>query len=90
MAVNWDDPCERAAALTAAYYGLLSGKATQEIEFQSGESRRRLRYQAQSVAQMNELKREMDAAKAACDAKTEGVALKRRRFAIGSTTKGRC
>lgn len=88
--VDWTNPCARASALREAYFALLSGKGAQEIEFQSGESRRRVRYQGSTAAQMDALKRELDAAEAACAAALAGRAPARRRFAIGSTTKGFC
>lgn len=76
--VDWTDPCQRAKALTNAYYSLLSGEKESTIRTRSGESEDEVRFAATNI---DRLKEEMQAAEDACLAK-QGLPRPRRRFAI--------
>ncbi len=75
---NWSDPCARAAALTAAYYQLVSGAQEAEIESKFGEGGERVKF---SRTDLNTLRAEMQSAQALCD-QAAGRAQKPRRSAI--------
>ena len=86
MAVDWTDPCAKAAALSTAYYALVSGQGESYIRYRGPEGEREVRYQK---ADLSVLKAEMLQAQADCDAKN-GVASKSRRFAIRGGSLRRC
>lgn len=75
---NWNDPCTRAAALTAAYYQLVSGAQEAEIESRFSDGSERVKF---SRGDINTLRTEMLSAQALCDAAT-GQASRPRRSAI--------
>lgn len=63
MAVDWTDPCARAAALREAYFALLSGGMETLIRVKGPDGERESRY---AQADLTALKREMEAAEDAC------------------------
>ena len=87
VVIDWDDPCDRAKALSNAYYSLLSGGNAQRVRSRGGESETDVTY---SATNLNALRSEMIAAQEACAVKN-GAANPRRRFAItaGSMWPGR-
>jgi hypothetical protein len=78
MAVDWTDPCQRAAALTTAYYTLLSGSGETLIRRNGPQGEEEVRYHAPDLDKLNA---EMTAAQAECAAAMQGTN-PRRRFAI--------
>lgn len=86
MAVDWSDPCARAAALSQAYYNTLAGNGETLIRIKGPEGEQEVRYHAQDLAT---LKTEMVSAQAECAASTSGVN-PNRRFAIRGGAKRRC
>ena len=83
--VDWTDPCQRAQALTTAYYQLLSGQQEVLVRTRSGESEDEVRFAATNL---DRLKTEMLAAEDACLAK-QGLPRPRRRFAIQAGSRHR-
>jgi hypothetical protein len=79
MATNWQDPCERAAALRSAYYQLLSGQQEAEIRTRTLDAEEVVRF---APADLQKLVVELRAAEAACAAQTPGAPNPSRRFAI--------
>lgn len=86
MAVNWEDPCARYAALRDAYYSLLSGGTETLIRRKGPVGEEEVRYGA---AKLDVLKLEMIAAQAECAAST-GADNPNRRFAIRGGAQRRC
>jgi hypothetical protein len=84
MAVDWSDPCARAAALRAAYFELVSGSKETEIETRTLDAQERVRF---SAADKQTLLAELRAAEAECAASTGGTN-SNRRFAIGCGYRG--
>jgi len=78
MAVDWTDPCARAAALRDAYFKLIKGDAESAIRQSTPEGDQEVRY---SKADVDRLKKELDTATAECAA-LNGTPVPRRRFAI--------
>lgn len=78
-AIDWTNPCERFAALSKAYYSLVSGALEAEILTRTLDAEERVRF---SPANLNVLRNEMRSAEAACLAAT-GAPNPNRRFAIG-------
>jgi hypothetical protein len=78
MAVDWDDPCARYAALRDAYHQILTGGGETLIRRKGPQGEEEVRYHAPDL---NALKAEMVAAQAECAASTQG-ANPRRRFAM--------
>jgi hypothetical protein len=77
MAIEQDDPCERAKQLKVIRDKLITGQGVAEYEFEAGNGqRRRVKYSAASLDQLN---REIAAAENAC-AISQGK--RPRRFAI--------
>jgi hypothetical protein len=76
MATDWSDPCQRAAALSAAYYDLISGGNA--VELREGDRTTKF-----GPGDAEKLKAEMVAAQAACDAANGVKNPASRRFAIG-------
>ncbi|UDL95498.1 hypothetical protein LGH83_04555 [Lichenihabitans sp. PAMC28606] len=85
--VDWTDPCARAAALTSAYYAILSGDREQRIRTRTLETETDVTFAASNVTVLRD---EMIAAQNACDI-ANGQPDPRRRFAIsaGSLTSRR-
>lgn len=86
MAVDWDDPCARYAALRDAYYSLLSGGTETLIRRKGPMGEEEVRY---GVAKLEVLKLEMIAAQAECSAQN-GTPNPNRRFAIRGGAQRRC
>lgn len=77
---DWDDPCERAKALKAAYFERLAGGTSTRVRFRAGDNEQE--YQsAHAGALLAELKRAWWDAEDECRA-AQGLAPLRRRFAI--------
>jgi hypothetical protein len=85
MAINWDDPCVRAAELRKAYYALVSGQGESLIRYRGPEGEQEVRYQSADLAK---LQVEMRSAEAEC-AETNGTPNRLRRFAIRAGSR-RC
>lgn len=79
-AVDWNDPCARAAALRSAYFTALSGGQTQRVRFKHGDNEQEVTFGG-SVSSLATLKREMEAAEDECRA-SQGLPPLNRRFAI--------
>lgn len=79
-AVDWADPCARAAALRDAYYSGLGGGKVVKVRFKHGENEQEVGYSG-SAASMATLRREMWSAEDECRA-TQGLPPIARRFAI--------
>lgn len=75
---NWSDPCAAAAALSAAYYKVLSGGAAESVRFAD----REVRY---TRANLSELRAEKDRMEDAC-AEQSGNSV-RRRFAMTASSR---
>ena len=83
MAVDWTDPCAKAAALREAYYTLVQGAQEASIRIRNGEHEREVAY---SKVDLKTLQTEYQLAEAACAQKngTGG-----RRFAITAGSRRR-
>lgn len=79
--VDWTNPCERFAALSKAYYSLVTGALDTEIRTRNLDAEEMVRF---SRADLNTLRNEMRAAEAACCALT-GAPNPNRRFAMPLT-----
>lgn len=77
MAVDWTDPCARAAALRTAYFALIAGDREQRIRVSISGAEREVVYAA---AKLELLASELRRAEAECSASTGGTA--GRRYAI--------
>jgi hypothetical protein len=86
MAIDWTDPCQRAAALRAAYYQLLSGSMETLIRNKGPDGERESRY---AQADITKLKAELDAAEEAC-LRASGQTPAPRRHAITLGARRRC
>lgn len=75
---NWDDPCQRAAVLKAAYYSRLEGGTQHRVRFRSGDNEQEVQ-SGHSALSLAELRREMQAAEDECRAKQGLPPLVRRR-----------
>lgn len=80
--VDYSKPCERAAALSKAYYDLLAGKQVTSVSF----SDRAVSYSAASI---DVLEQEMRRAEAECKALTTGTPTRRAITAGTRYTTGR-
>lgn len=76
--IDWSDPCARANALQAAYYGLLSGQREIEIRTRTIDVEDFVRFQAVDI---EKLKIELQSAQREC-ARACGMPDPNRRFAI--------
>ena len=80
MAVDWTNPCARAAALRTAYFDLIRGETESAIRQSTPEGDQEVRY---SKPDVERLKRELDAAEAECAASNGApTPVRARRFAI--------
>ena len=79
QAVDWTKPCDRFAALSKAYYSLVTGALESEIRTRTLDAEEMVRF---SRADLNTLRNEMRIAETACRAEL-GLANANRRFAIG-------
>lgn len=77
-AVDWDDPCQRAAALSTAYYSILSGATEQEIRTRTLDAEEVVRFYPTNL---DFLLAEMTAAQCECSRQT-GQPNSSRRFFI--------
>jgi len=80
-AVDWTNPCERFAALSKAYYALITGALETEIRTRNLDAEEMVRF---SRADLNTLRNEMRAAETACCA-LAGAPNPNRRFAMPLT-----
>ena len=87
-AVDWTDPCARAAALKTAYFNALGGMTVQKVRFKDGDNEQEVAY-GNSSASLAALKREMEAAEDECRAK-QGLRPLVRRFAIRAGARRFC
>lgn len=85
-AIDWTDPCARAAALSSAYYSLLAGNSETLIRIKGPDAEQEVRYHSPDLGT---LKTEMVAAQAECAAATSGVN-PNRRYAIRAGAQRRC
>lgn len=85
MAVNWEDPCARAAALRGAYYALISGASESMIRHSTSEGDEEVRFARADIAK---LKSELVSAETEC-AILNGTAVpgRSRRYAIRGGSK---
>ena len=79
--VDWTNPCERFAALSKAYYNLVSGALESEIRTRTLDAEEMVRF---GRADLNTLRNEMRAAETACCA-IIGMPNPNRRFAMPLT-----
>lgn len=86
--VDWNDPCQRAIALRAAYYRLISGEAESQIRYSTSEGEQEVRFQK---IEIQRLKDELDAADGEC-ALMNGTAVppRSRRYAIRGGYRRSC
>ena len=82
--VDWTDPCARAAALSKAYYTLLSGGAEVEIRTRTLDAEEVVKLQPGNLAT---LRTEMQDAQDACAALQAGRPQGNKRFAITARFK---
>ncbi len=82
--IDWTDPCARAAALSSAYYTLLSGAQEIEIRTRTTEAEELVKFQP---AKLDDLRSEMQDAIDECAAKNAGRPLATKRFAITARHK---
>lgn len=75
MAVDWDDPCARYAALRDAYFAATTGVGEVMIRRKGPHGEEEVRYHP---ADINRLFTEMNSAQAECAVKTSGVNPRRR------------
>jgi hypothetical protein len=85
MAVDWEDPCARYAALRDAYYAVLSSGSETLIKYKGPEGEREVRCHAQDLSW---LLKEMQAAQDQCAIKNN-LSPPNRRFAIRAGTQRR-
>lgn len=78
MAVNWDDPCARYAALRDAYYLLVSGAQETVVYNKGPETEQQVEY---AKTDLTRLATEMASAQAECQASMGGTN-PRKRYAI--------
>lgn len=80
VAIDWDNPCERAKALRQAYFDRLAGGTAQRVRFRHGDNEQEVQT---SVLQGNlaMLRQEMQRAEDECR-KLNGLSPLNRRFAI--------
>jgi hypothetical protein len=83
MATDWTDPCQRFAALSLAYYQLISGVNPASVEYSANGVARKVTY---SFANIDALRRQMLASQDACDIAT-GARRTARRHAIGAGSR---
>ena len=86
-AIDWSNPCQRFAALSLAYYQLISGVNPASVEYSANGVARKVTY---SFANIDALRRQMIAAQDACDIANGAAKRPARRFAIeaGSQRRG--
>jgi hypothetical protein len=77
-AIDWSDPCARAAALWDAYNRLISGQQETDVSYTANGVNRRVSFAA---ASLDRLLNEYRAAENECAAK-KGLPVRWRRFAI--------
>lgn len=86
MAVtDWTNPCQRAAALTSAYYEIIAGGSAASIEYAANGVSRKVTF---SFSNVEALRRQMIEAEDQCAIATGGPR-RNRRFAIGSGARRR-
>lgn len=85
-AVDWLDPCQRAAALTTAYYRLLSGEREIEIQTRTDDALEVVKFQPGNI---DALRSEMQDAQDACAAAQAGRPQTNKRFAIRASFRRR-
>lgn len=81
-AVDWDDPCARAAALRGAYFEIVRGQSVSLIRVAAANGQREVRYTRPELAT---LRIEMERAEDECRA-AQGLSPRPRRFAIPGKT----
>lgn len=64
-AVDWTDPCARAAALRCAYFRLLSGQQEERVRFRNGDTDEDVTF---VKADLNVLRTELTEAESQCSA----------------------
>jgi hypothetical protein len=86
-ATDWSDPCQRFAALSDAYYKLISGGNPASVEYSANGVARKVTF---SFANLASLRSQMLAAQDACDVANGATKRPARRFAIeaGSRRRG--
>jgi hypothetical protein len=83
--VDWTNPCERFAALSKAYYSLVSGALEIEIRTRTLDAEEMVRF---SRADLNTLRNEVRVAETAC-CELIGLPNPNRRFAMPLTYRSR-
>lgn len=68
-AVDWTDPCARAAALRSAYFALISGGHEQRVRFRNGDDESEVQFTAPKIEVLRD---ELRWAEAECTAKNTG------------------
>jgi hypothetical protein len=74
-AIDWTDPCARAAALRSAYFELMSGTRESSFTYLANGVQRTAEY---SKGNLDMLAAELQKAEAECSAKINGTAPRRR------------
>lgn len=77
--IDWTDPCQKAAALTNAYYKLLAGEQEIEIQTRTLDAQELVRF---APSNLDALRSEMQDAQDACAAAKAGRPQCNKRFAI--------
>lgn len=87
MAVDWTDPCARAAALREAYFALISGQSEWLVRYRGPEGEREVRFQNTNI---EVLRSELRDAETACEASGGPAAQRGRRYAIRGGARRGC
>jgi hypothetical protein len=87
MAVDWLDPCARAAALREAYFRLISGDAEKVIRYKGPQGEREVQLTA---ADLKSLQQELAKAETECKGLTDPTSSSRRYAIRGGAMRRFC
>lgn len=87
MAVDWLDPCARAAALREAYFRLISGEAESQVRYKGPQGERDVTF---SRAELTSLRQELAKAETECKGLTDPTSSSRRYAIRGGAMRRFC
>ena len=87
MAVDWLDPCARAAALREAYFRLISGDAEKAIRYKGPQGEREVQL---TTADLKSLQQELAKAETECKGLTDPTSSSRRYAIRGGAMRRFC
>lgn len=87
MAVDWLDPCARAAALREAYFRLVSGDAEKVIRYKGPQGEREVQL---TTADLKSLQQELAKAETECKGLTDPTSSSRRYAIRGGAMRRFC